>query len=93
MSAEHTPGPWEWDEAGRLLHNVPASHSSTVLLVHDRIWRPTEADARLIASAPELLEALIKIHRVANGREVPGTKLRKISTLAADAIAKATGAA
>ena len=56
MSATHTPGPWA---AGLFAGNHQASvHSEatgrTVALVYD----PDNADARLIAAAPELLEAL-----------------------------------
>jgi hypothetical protein len=64
-SGAGTPGPWEWSEGGhRLLHNVPASHSSTVLVIHDPVWQPTDADRALIAAAPELLEALESVERV-----------------------------
>ncbi|EME0886759.1 hypothetical protein IPC1486_22855 [Pseudomonas aeruginosa] len=53
----YTPGPWQWSN-GRLLHNVPGEYSDTILDIQDKVWRPTEEDARLIAAAPELLEAL-----------------------------------
>lgn len=55
--SKHTPGPWQWSN-GRLLHNVPGEYSDTILDIQDKVWRPTEEDARLIAAAPELLEAL-----------------------------------
>ncbi|HHG4665852.1 TPA: hypothetical protein ACPWGC_002375 [Pseudomonas aeruginosa] len=55
--SKHTPGPWQWSH-GRLLHNVPGEYSDTILDIQDKVWRPTEEDARLIAAAPELLEAL-----------------------------------
>ncbi|MGU0641396.1 hypothetical protein ACSEOW_29955 [Pseudomonas aeruginosa] len=53
----YTPGPWQWSN-GRLLHNVPGEYSDTILDIQDKVWRPTEEDARLIAAAPDLLEAL-----------------------------------
>ncbi|HCF7143612.1 hypothetical protein APA44_21535 [Pseudomonas aeruginosa] len=55
--SKHTPGPWQWSH-GRLLHNVPGEYSDTILDIQDKVWRPTEEDARLIAAAPDLLEAL-----------------------------------
>lgn len=71
MSAGFTPGPWEWNEGGRLFHNSPASHSENVLVVHHPVWRPTPADARLIAAAPELYEALEKFVAIKDGRDIP----------------------
>ncbi|MGC6958483.1 hypothetical protein ACP0JK_26525 [Pseudomonas aeruginosa] len=55
--SKHTPGPWQWSN-GRLLHNVPGEYSDTILDIQDKVWRPTEEDARLIAAAPDMLEAL-----------------------------------
>lgn len=55
----YTPGPWQWSN-GRLLHNVPGEYSDTILDIQDKVWRPTEEDARLIAAAPDLLEGLKK---------------------------------
>lgn len=55
--SKHTPGPWRWNH-GRLLHNVPGEYSDTILDIQDKVWWPTEEDARLIAAAPDLLEAL-----------------------------------
>lgn len=58
--AEHTPEPWEW--SGRRLFRDNRSEgqlsSSTILLVESPIWLPNEADARLIAASPKLLETL-----------------------------------
>ncbi|MCC0353265.1 hypothetical protein LJG15_24610 [Pseudomonas aeruginosa] len=56
----HTPGPWQWSH-GRLLHNVPGEYSDTILDIQDKVWRPTEEDARLIVAAPDLLEALVAL--------------------------------
>jgi hypothetical protein len=59
--ADHTPGPWTWDElpegrSGLLL----GPGVSSVLDISDD-WTcklPNEADAHLIAAAPDLLAAL-----------------------------------
>lgn len=63
----YTPGPWQWSN-GRLLHNVPGEYSDTILDIQDKVWRPTEEDARLIAAAPELLEALQGMLEVYGGQ-------------------------
>lgn len=71
MSAnKHTPGPWETDR-----NNV---HTGQIATIHHclnndwvEVWSPNwpmdeaeqEANARLIAAAPELLEALILLER------------------------------
>lgn len=58
---EHTKGPWKLDETWGLIvskigHEVAAYHPG-------RTWKKeeTKANARLIAAAPELLEALESI--------------------------------
>jgi hypothetical protein len=56
----HTPGPWAYDGPPDNIHIVQADHP------HMRICfltsnGPTEANARLIASAPDMLAALQRI--------------------------------
>ena len=66
MSAKHTPGPWTAQNDGRDIINIqhsnndPGAISMTLAKVTARMtWRSqAEANARLIAAAPELLEAL-----------------------------------
>ena len=60
MSAQHTPGPWtvvaiDWAETGNARFEIKG------------IRRTGMADARLIAAAPELLEALKEIIAAADG--------------------------
>lgn len=66
MSAKHTPGPWQMS-GGRSRHDVyghmvgPDGYGVAIVAYSDR--KPGEhtaslADARLIAAAPRLLEAL-----------------------------------
>ncbi|MBB4066792.1 hypothetical protein [Gellertiella hungarica] len=63
MNPKHTPGPWafgkerSWLFRGNLKSDWNYS-STTILLIHDDAFRPTEADAILIEAAPDLLEAL-----------------------------------
>lgn len=66
MACNHTPGPWEYDRcdfgSGRIEYGIyrpdaqtPGDTVDYVATVHDD---GTEADARLIAEAPAMLEAL-----------------------------------
>ena len=57
MSAKHTPGPWEIERGyGTIIKSigpcVPDEYAGSAWL------KVSEANARLIAAAPELLEAL-----------------------------------
>lgn len=56
--AEHTPGPWRWNHYpdGRKLLAGP---DRAVIHCPDAPMTCDPADARLIAAAPELLEALL----------------------------------
>lgn len=66
MSAKHTPGPWTAQNDGRDIisiqhnNNDPGAISMTLAKVTARMtWRSqAEANARLIAAAPDLIEAL-----------------------------------
>jgi len=59
METKHTPGPWDVCEDDI---NVYAPNSDTAITNQDHICAPDKveaaANARLIAAAPELLEAL-----------------------------------
>ncbi len=58
MNAKHTPGPWALDRSGVKVLD-PREKSEYVLAnVHGASIRELEANARLIAAAPDLLEAL-----------------------------------
>ena len=61
---KHTPGPWEikQDDRGYFENIGPLSMGFTHA---DDVWLDIEeADARLIAAAPEMLGALIMIYKV-----------------------------
>lgn len=51
---QYTPGPWAWSGAQLLAERD--RHSETVLIAAQ--FEPSDADARLIAAAPEMFEAL-----------------------------------
>lgn len=67
MTAKHTPGPWEHLGQGDIVgtENDPLNQcvgSVDVCSVYLRtVMGRTEANARLIAAAPELLNALIMV--------------------------------
>lgn len=109
MSAEHTPGPWEYFDhpAYTNVFTVGPREFKTVAEVRagneeDGLPEQTEANARLIAAAPDLLAALLAIlqaHEITSDHfeevEVDGEMVRPgaISELARAAIAKAKGGA
>jgi len=104
---QHTPGPWHWeadevkgDPTGRVRYQVTAL-GKTVTRVYYSSFEggPTnaEADAKLIAAAPELLEALRKFRDQFDAFD-PSSKASRhamrMTLIDCDAaIAKATGAA
>ena len=56
--SEHTPGPWTlgpWNSGPHEVHGTPVIDKNTLILA---IASNNEADARLIAAAPDLLAAL-----------------------------------
>jgi hypothetical protein len=56
VSAKHTPGPWKVYSiviGGEPAHRVDGPHKGKPIN-----WRPTLANAHLIAAAPDMLEAL-----------------------------------
>lgn len=112
MSANHTPGPWDFTQDGSTakklatvcvtgdgwIVGVPFSRETDV---NYEQHGTSKADARLIASAPDLLEALKAVMEGCEWREIQGceawhTKQMPSSealTKARAAIAKATGSA
>ena len=100
--AKHTPGPWRaslWKERQGDTPCVMA-HGTPIAILHNCMITTDEerkANARLIAAAPELLEALEKItHEEPLGttKQVPEVTLWRtidsIKQIARTAIAKAT---
>lgn len=101
MSAGHTPGPWAFDGSHRidaLQFRVPSPHKiknddgterefmlGLVALPYGCEPGAVEANARLIAAAPEMLQALRELQANPNDPRAHRSAL--------DAIAKATGGA
>lgn len=62
MSNERTPGRWKWFNDGDLANE----DGYMVLRPDSNRGIPTDADAALIAAAPELYDALLAIHATVN---------------------------
>ena len=87
MVANHTPGPWQAKEFTRHAQTTVISADGIVIAETTGFGRLADdciADARLIAAAPELLEALKCVVRVAD-------RATDEFDAARAAIAKATG--
>lgn len=97
--SKHTPGPWEARKALEAVYEQDFYIISSAGVVGywkggkswhtDDKWVLTEADARLIAAAPELLEALQAITDLYDTDE--GCRSTPEYIAARAAIAKATG--
>lgn len=98
-----TPGPWLTEVMGHTLR-VTASdetedlpYNSDIALIGDCTDPQNQADARLIAAAPELLEALKEFAFVLNYQSIEieapsmANELNAAKKMAIAAIAKATG--
>jgi len=95
MSAAHTPGPWEFVQAGSgdfPTWNVRIGERGLITLPATASMETMDADARLIAAAPELLEALRLCKRYIDGGHglYPGLH-HEAYVAARDAIAKSEG--
>jgi hypothetical protein len=68
MSAKHTPGPWIWGDDFMGLYGAGPDNEVLSHASYEGMWVSygpcREANARLIAAAPELLEALIRMCQV-----------------------------
>jgi hypothetical protein len=110
MSAKHTPGPWDvWLSHDARPHRIvgPASwrvagaQCGTIVEVSHygsgdvRYGPEQKANARLIASAPDLLEALGSLYALADGQKnyPAGSYGEAVMAHAEAAIRKATGEA
>jgi len=93
--SKHTPGPWNYtmDKDRGWDFKLTADHGKTEIVSGcgccDSPWVSCEADARLIAAAPELLEALELIVSFIDAGQ--GTWTIEDQNKARAAIAKAKG--
>lgn len=64
MTQKHTPGPWEYEVHGRARHMIsaPEDRCGGYIIASMSNEAPCrEANARLIAAAPDLLAALVRV--------------------------------
>lgn len=93
---KHTPGPWTVDTngGGRFSNSIAAKVVASGLIADVSDWwydvGQAEANAHLIAAAPDLLEALVELLPLADD-EVSHT-YDNVLDIARAAIAKARGA-
>ena len=93
MSAQHTPAPWYWADN---VPDFPKNHCIIVDADGFTIAEPSpmgEADARLIAAAPELLIALRDLLEDAIALGICESNMSGSAVAARAAIARATGGA
>lgn len=103
MTTKHTPGPWYVGSGtyeGRNIYSVASvtddegfTYQPIVASAEDDGIKCWDANARLIAAAPDLLEAL---QRIADGQEMSGVftfadVVLRYQEIARAAIARATG--
>ena len=81
--SKHTPGPWETKHHGEWITGKDAVHGEVVIAKAEFDW---EANARLIAAAPDLLNAVCFLLSNLDNRISKADR-----DTAYNAIAKATG--
>lgn len=90
--SKHTPGPWEWQDGEEALvgpkHVVMLETNYGLTFAKYPGGEIEKANARLIAAAPDLLEALELADCVLSGRNMD---LRVVAHKVHDALAKARG--
>lgn len=75
MSGKHTPGPWGIDGNINIWIMAGHLHVATVPRAHDGDW--SSANAKLIAAAPDLLEACKQATAILRGDGAPGWGVAK----------------
>jgi len=93
-TTQHTAGPWRVFDAftnPEIVTDRPTA-CETESLVQFKGQKNAKANARLMAAAPELLDALEELHFVTDSK-TSGRSLEDARELAAKAIAKAKGGA
>ncbi len=99
---KHTPGPWVVEKSATVFEIFSGDATTLVAtsrrsLLSSKMDESAEANARLIAAAPELLEALkacadVLSVFVQDGTSAQDSVVDKILKQSIEAIAKATGA-
>ena len=98
MEAKHTPGPWTvTGSGGRWEQRLSIRADNWGCVAHIGVDRglphwdePQRANARLIAAAPEMLEALTRLSDQCERLRLPGQRQTDAEANALAVIAKAT---
>jgi hypothetical protein len=104
MKSEHTPGPWRkqiTDEGFNIADSTGNWDICTITAQYAPTTEQAEANARLLASAPDLLAALRELLAIGEGGVVLRNETGKptwsaldaVKSIASEAIAKAEGGA
>ena len=94
---KHTKGKWTASHISEFEFDIIDENGRTISTVKN--WNEQEANANLIASAPELIEALQSINELKVNLGFPNRQdqlvdwARKVGRIAREAIAKAEGGA
>lgn len=92
--SKHTPGPWQWTQHFDPTISIYKDGFGQIARLYDSSAGTGKANARLIAAAPDLLEALRICATQSTGPDwTPEQALAFIKQHARAAIAKATGGA
>lgn len=89
---KHTPGPWKTEGWGNIIVN-DSEGNTLCLYPQGATHKQTQANAHLIAAAPELLEALIDLVNVSENFPNELSKDHYSVKYAKEAIKKAKGEA
>lgn len=96
MNTEHTPGPWSYGQDGIDCWTLFFDDSGDgcgdgEVYISDAADDNSEANARLIAAAPDMLQALENIEANLTGRDCFPNRVEQSLRAAKSAIAKARG--
>lgn len=88
MKTKHTPGPWKIDNTGVLTNSKGNRVFATVYVarptVESEYFDKWQANARLIAAAPDLLEALKAVYNRLGSGDTSGQHILYSDSLAPD---------
>ena len=100
MTTQHTPGPWKAahaiqdDAAARYIWSVTdkaTGHRELIATIPYAEGDHINADARLIAAAPDMLAMLHEVIELLNNPDADGTDANRVERQILAVIAKATG--
>ena len=89
--AKHTPGPWQWTQHFDPTISIYKDGFGQIARLYDSSAGTGKANARLIAAAPDLLDALKALTHSLDVEDLVHDDQRSSFAAAIAAIAKATG--